>query len=141
MTKKREFNVNSKLLASDALLLPLGLANKFFFLVALNIPPTTCGIADKEEIVVKKPEVQLKGINIGDNEDGDIAAALCNGTIASYSLETSLGDCKRAASVRRRALEIMTGRSFDGLPLEGFDYQSILGQYCEMPVGYVQIPY
>ncbi|GLJ22296.1 hypothetical protein SUGI_0419490 [Cryptomeria japonica] len=192
MMKKREFNGNSKLLASDALLLPLGLANKLFFLVFfassyflnvvnfgelvaivahlasfiyllgffgidyvqnfiscnddfaekvdLNIPPTTCGIADKEEIVVKKPEVQLKGINLGDNEDGDIAAAVCNGTVASYSLESSLGDCKRAASVRRRALEIMTGRSLDGLPLEGFDYQSILGQCCEMPVGYVQIP-
>ncbi|GLJ22289.1 hypothetical protein SUGI_0419400 [Cryptomeria japonica] len=206
MMKKRDFNGNSKLLASDALLLPLGLANKFFFLVFfassyflmkrwrekmgtstplhvvnfgelvaivahlasfiyllgffgidyvqnfisgnddfaekvdLNIPPTTCGIADKEEIVAKKPEVQLKGINLGENEDGDIAAAVCNGTVASYSLESSLGDCKRATSVRRRALEIMTGRSLDGLPLEGFDYQSILGQCCEMPVGYLQIP-
>ncbi|KAL4572998.1 hypothetical protein LXL04_019790 [Taraxacum kok-saghyz] len=28
----------------------------------------------------------------------------------------------------------------DGLPLEGLDYESILGQCCEMPVGYVQIP-
>jgi hydroxymethylglutaryl-CoA reductase (NADPH) len=34
----------------------------------------------------------------------------------------------------------MTGRSLEGLPLEGFDYESILGQCCEMPVGYVQIP-
>ncbi|GLJ22300.1 hypothetical protein SUGI_0419530 [Cryptomeria japonica] len=208
--KRKNNNENSNMLASDALLLPLGLANKFFFLVFfassyflmkrwrekmgtstplhvvnfeelvaivanlssfvyllgffgidyvqnfisnndgscddfvekvdLNIPPTPCGIADKEEIVVKKPEVQLKGINLGENDDEDIAAAVCKGTVASYSLETSLGDCKRAASVRRRALEIMTGRSLDGLPLEGFDYQSILGQCCEMPVGYVQIP-
>ncbi|GLJ22285.1 hypothetical protein SUGI_0419320 [Cryptomeria japonica] len=210
MMKKRDDDSvkrkNSKMLASDALLLPLGLANKFFFLVFfassyflmkrwrekmdtstplhvvnfgelvaivahlasfiyllgffgidyvqnfingnddfvgkvdLNIPPTTCGIADREDFVVKKPEVQLKGINLGENEDEEIAAAVCNGTVASYSLESSLGDCKRAASVRRRALEIMTGRSLDGLPLEGFDYQSILGQCCEMPVGYVQIP-
>ncbi|GLJ22284.1 hypothetical protein SUGI_0419310 [Cryptomeria japonica] len=81
-----------------------------------------------------------KGINLRDNEDGDIAAVVCNGTVASYSLESSLGDCKRTVSVRRRALEIMTGRSLDGLPLEGFDYQSILGQCCEVPVGYVQIP-
>ncbi|XP_057862740.1 3-hydroxy-3-methylglutaryl-coenzyme A reductase 1-like [Cryptomeria japonica] len=204
--KRKNNNENSKMLASDALLLPLGLANKFFFLVFfassyflmrrwrekmgtstplhvvnfgelvaivahlasfiyllgffgidyvqnfisgnddfvgkvdLNMPPTTCGIADIEEIVVKKPEVQLKGINLGENEDEEIAAAVCNGIVASYSLESSLGDCKRAASVRRRALEIMTGRSLDGLPLEGFDYQSILGQCCEMPVGYVQIP-
>jgi len=35
---------------------------------------------------------------------------------------------------------MMTGRSLDGLPLEGFDYGSILGQCCELPVGYVQIP-
>uniref|UniRef100_A0A0C9S3I2 3-hydroxy-3-methylglutaryl coenzyme A reductase n=1 Tax=Wollemia nobilis TaxID=56998 RepID=A0A0C9S3I2_9CONI len=93
----------------------------------------------KEEIV-KKPEVQLKGISLGENEDEDIAAAVCSGTVASYSLENSLGDCKRAASVRRRAMEILTQRSLDGLPLEGFDYDSILGQCCEMPVGYVQIP-
>ncbi|XP_057862731.1 3-hydroxy-3-methylglutaryl-coenzyme A reductase 1-like [Cryptomeria japonica] len=204
--KRKNDPGNSKLLASDALLLPLGLTNKFFFLVFfassyflmkrwrekmgtstplhvvnfeelvaivahlssfiyllgffgidyvqnfisgnddfveeadINIPPATCGIEDKEEIIVKKPEVQLKGINLGDNDDADIAAAVCNGTVASYSLESSLGDCKRAASVRRSALEIMTGRSLDGLPLEGFDYQSILGQCCEMPVGYVQIP-
>ncbi|GLJ22307.1 hypothetical protein SUGI_0419660 [Cryptomeria japonica] len=209
--KRKKNNENSKLLASDALLLPLGLTNKIFFvlfftasyflmrrwrekirtstplhvvsfgeLVAIvaqlasfiyllgffgidyvqnfigksnddswddfvvkedfSAPRTTCGTVAEEEIVVKKPEVQLKGINLGDNEDGDIAAAVCNGTVASYSLESSLGDCKRAASVRRRALEIMTGRSLEGLPLEGFDYQSILGQCCEMPVGYVQIP-
>ncbi|GLJ22306.1 hypothetical protein SUGI_0419610 [Cryptomeria japonica] len=204
--KRKNNNGNSKVLASDALLLPLGLTNKLFFLVFfassyflmkrwrekmvtstplhvvnfgelvaivahlasfiyllgffgidyvqnfingnddfvekvdLSIPPTTCGIQGREEIVVKKPEVQLKGNTLGENEDGDIAAAVCNGTVASYSLESSLGDCKRAASVRRRALEIMTGRSLDGLPLEGFDYQSILGQCCEMPVGYVQIP-
>lgn len=34
----------------------------------------------------------------------------------------------------------MTGRSLKGLPFDGFDYDSILGQCCEMPVGYVQIP-
>lgn len=28
----------------------------------------------------------------------------------------------------------------EGLPLDGFDYASILGQCCEMPVGYVQLP-
>lgn len=203
-------NGNSKLLASDALLLPLGLTNKVFFvlfftasyflmrrwrekirtstplhvvsfgeLVAivaqlasfiyllgffgidyvqnfinkssdgswdefveedLNAPTTACGLPAEEEAIVKKPEIQLKGLALGDNEDGDIAAAVCNGSVASYSLESSLGDCKRAACVRRKALELMTGRSLDGLPLEGFDYQSIIGQCCEMPVGYVQIP-
>ncbi|OIC67321.1 hypothetical protein A7L55_18375, partial [Acinetobacter baumannii] len=73
--------------------------------------------------------------------DEDIAAAVSCGKVASYSLESALGgDCRRAALVRRRALEIRTGRCLDGLPLDGFDYGSILGQCCELPVGYVQIP-
>lgn len=45
-----------------------------------------------------------------------------------------------AAKIRREALQRQTGRSVEGLALEGFDYESILGQCCEMPVGYVQIP-
>ncbi|GLJ54371.1 hypothetical protein SUGI_1167430 [Cryptomeria japonica] len=196
--KNNNENFNSMMLKSDALLLPLGLTNKFFFvlffaasyflmgrwrekirastplpvvsfgeLVAnvaqlssfiyllgffgidyvqnfiskgndsswddftmeadFDTPPTTCEMVAKEEIVVfRKPEVQLKGIALGDNEDANITAAVCNGTLASYSLESSLGDCKRVASVRRTALELMTGRSLDGFPLEGFNYQSIL---------------
>ncbi|GLJ40043.1 hypothetical protein SUGI_0819710 [Cryptomeria japonica] len=97
-------------------------------------------MAAKEEIVFRKPEVQLKGIALGDNKDANIAATVCNGSVASCSLESSLGDCKRAASVRRAALELMTGRSLDEFPLEGFNYQSILGQCCEMPLGYVNVP-
>ncbi|XP_050205665.1 3-hydroxy-3-methylglutaryl-coenzyme A reductase 1 [Mercurialis annua] len=73
-------------------------------------------------------------------EDEEIVKSVIDGTIPSYSLESKLGDCKRAATVRRLALQRMMGRSLEGLPLEGFDYESILGQCCEMPVGYVQIP-
>ncbi|XP_058073378.1 3-hydroxy-3-methylglutaryl-coenzyme A reductase 1-like [Magnolia sinica] len=73
-------------------------------------------------------------------DDADIVTAVVSGAIPSYSLESRLGDCKRAAVVRRCALEQMSGRSLDGLPVDGFDYESILGQCCEMPVGYVQIP-
>lgn len=67
-------------------------------------------------------------------------AAVVDGTLPSYSLESRLGDCRRAATIRREAVERITGRSVEGLPLEGFDYESILGQCCEMPIGYVQIP-
>ncbi|GAB4848363.1 3-hydroxy-3-methylglutaryl-coenzyme A reductase 1 [Ancistrocladus abbreviatus] len=74
------------------------------------------------------------------NEDEEIVRAVMAGTIPSYSLESKLVDCKRAAGIRREALQKMTGKSLEGLPLEGFDYESILGQCCEMPVGYVQIP-
>ncbi|KAF8020744.1 hypothetical protein BT93_G1245 [Corymbia citriodora subsp. variegata] len=73
-------------------------------------------------------------------EDEEVIASVVAGTTPSYSLEKKLGDCRRAAAVRREALQRMTGKSLAGLPLEGFDYESILGQCCEMPVGYVQIP-
>ncbi|XP_010534322.1 PREDICTED: 3-hydroxy-3-methylglutaryl-coenzyme A reductase 1-like [Tarenaya hassleriana] len=73
-------------------------------------------------------------------EDERIVRSVLDGGIPSYSLESRLGDCKRAAAIRREALQRATGRSLKGLPLEGFDYESVLGQCCEMPVGYVQIP-
>ncbi|GFS37671.1 hydroxy methylglutaryl CoA reductase 1 [Actinidia rufa] len=73
-------------------------------------------------------------------EDEEIIKSVVAGTIPSYALESKLGDCHRAAAIRREALQRTTGKSLDGLPLDGFDYQSILGQCCEMPIGYVQIP-
>lgn len=73
-------------------------------------------------------------------DDGDIVRAVLAGEIPSHSLESRLGDCGRAAAVRREALRRATGRSLDGLPLAGFDYDSILGRCCEMPVGYVALP-
>ncbi|KAL2522057.1 hydroxy methylglutaryl CoA reductase 1 [Forsythia ovata] len=73
-------------------------------------------------------------------DDEELVKSVVSGEIPSYSLESKLGDCFKAASIRREALQRLTGRSLQGLPLEGFDYESILGQCCEMPVGYVQIP-
>ncbi|KAL8151840.1 hypothetical protein V2J09_021648 [Rumex salicifolius] len=72
--------------------------------------------------------------------DEEIVNSVLSGTTPSHSLESRLGDCRRAAAIRREALQRSTGKSLEGLPLEGFDYESILGQCCEMPVGYVQIP-
>nr|AHY03303.1 HMG-CoA reductase 2 [Camellia sinensis] len=72
--------------------------------------------------------------------DEEIVKSVVSGSIPSYSLESKLGDCYRAASIRREAVQSLTGRSLVGLPLDGFDYDSILGQCCEMPVGFVQIP-
>ncbi|KAI3418091.1 uncharacterized protein J3R85_013953 [Psidium guajava] len=77
---------------------------------------------------------------LSSSEDEEIVKSVVDGAIPSYSLESKLGDCRRAAFIRREALQRTTGRSLTGLPLEGFDYESILGQCCEMPVGYVQIP-
>ncbi|XP_031129637.1 3-hydroxy-3-methylglutaryl-coenzyme A reductase-like [Ipomoea triloba] len=93
--------------------------------VALEQKPRKCA-----------PKYQLEG----DDNDEEIVNAVVEGKIPSYSLESKLGDCRRAAGIRREALERITGKSLEGLPLEGLDYESILGQCCEMPVGYVQIP-
>ncbi|XP_071691354.1 3-hydroxy-3-methylglutaryl-coenzyme A reductase 1-like [Rutidosis leptorrhynchoides] len=73
-------------------------------------------------------------------DDEEMIQSVVTGKTPSYSLESKLGDCKRATFIRRKALEIITERSLEGLPFEGFDYESILGQCCEMPIGYVQIP-
>ncbi|KAI8027516.1 hypothetical protein LOK49_LG02G04071 [Camellia lanceoleosa] len=75
-----------------------------------------------------------------ESSDEEIIKSVVAGTTPSYALESKLGDCYRATAIRREALQRMTGKSLDGLPLDGFDYESILGQCCEMPVGYVQIP-
>ncbi|XP_038888927.1 3-hydroxy-3-methylglutaryl-coenzyme A reductase 1-like [Benincasa hispida] len=73
-------------------------------------------------------------------EDEEIVKSVVVGTTPSYSLESKLGDCARAAAIRREALQRITSKSLSGLPLDGFDYASILGQCCEMPIGYIQIP-
>jgi hydroxymethylglutaryl-CoA reductase (NADPH) len=75
-----------------------------------------------------------------DGGDEEIVAAVVSGALPSHHLESRLGDCSRAARLRREALRRITGRGVEGLPLEGMDYQAILGQCCEMPVGYVQVP-
>ncbi|XP_058767830.1 3-hydroxy-3-methylglutaryl-coenzyme A reductase 1-like [Vicia villosa] len=74
------------------------------------------------------------------SDDEEVVQAVVSGSIPSYSLESKLGDCRRAAAIRNQAVERVTGRSLEGLPLENFDYDSILGQCCEMPIGFVQIP-
>nr|CAB3450864.1 unnamed protein product [Digitaria exilis] len=75
-----------------------------------------------------------------EGEDEEIIAKVVSGALPSHQLESRLGDCHRAARVRREALRQMTGRGVEGLPFDGMDYQAILGQCCEMPVGYVQVP-
>jgi hydroxymethylglutaryl-CoA reductase (NADPH) len=97
-----------------------------------------CTLAPVSRERVVAPTIQEPLILSGDDEE--VIKGVVSGTIPSYSLESKLGDCKRAAAIRREALQRMTGRSMEGLPLEGFDYESILGQCCEMPVGFVQIP-
>ncbi|KAI8026529.1 3-hydroxy-3-methylglutaryl-coenzyme A reductase [Camellia lanceoleosa] len=44
-------------------------------------------------------------------EDEEIINSVVAGTTPSYSLESKLGDCKRAAAIRREALQWITGKS------------------------------
>ncbi|KAL4572991.1 hypothetical protein LXL04_019783 [Taraxacum kok-saghyz] len=108
---------------------------------------TPCGAAlDCDSDVVVKQVVKKELVfvptdtSVVTEKDEEVIQSVVSGKTPSYSLESKLGDCKRAAFIRRVALERITGKSLDGLPLEGLDYESILGQCCEMPVGYVQIP-
>ncbi|XP_047980334.1 3-hydroxy-3-methylglutaryl coenzyme A reductase 1-like [Salvia hispanica] len=94
---------------------------------------------------ISKPEEHQQFILHGDRTpiaagDEEIVDGVVSGEIPLYSLESRLGDCLRAARIRREAVQRLVGRGLEGLPVEGFDYDSILGQCCEMPVGYVQIP-
>nr|GEX45211.1 3-hydroxy-3-methylglutaryl-coenzyme A reductase [Tanacetum cinerariifolium] len=87
-----------------------------------------------------KEKADLLASSLITKEDEEVIRLVVEGKIPSYSLESKLGDCKRAAFIRREALERVSGKSLHGLPLDEFDYDSVLGQCCEMPIGYVQIP-
>ncbi|GAA0145639.1 reductase [Lithospermum erythrorhizon] len=105
-----------------------------------------CGVQVRGVVPLQQPVLGVEKIApllsfaVGSVDDEEVIGEVVSGKIPSYSLESKLGDCKRAAFIRREALQRVIGRSIEGLPLEGFDYESILGQCCEMPVGYVQIP-
>ncbi|KAF6174181.1 hypothetical protein GIB67_033713 [Kingdonia uniflora] len=101
----------------------------------------TCGLPPKKPVFIESKVSPVEIMHtLSSEEDEEVIKMVVQGKTPSYSLEAKLGDCKRAASIRREALQRVTGRSLGGLPLEGFDYEAILGQCCEMPVGYVQIP-
>ncbi|KAJ6921113.1 3-hydroxy-3-methylglutaryl-coenzyme A reductase 1-like [Populus alba x Populus x berolinensis] len=110
------------------------------FLINKDHRLVTCPPPASIDPIPKLPNPETIITPLASVEDEEIVKTVTEGTLPSYSLETKLGDCKRAAVIRREALQRTTGRSLEGLPIEGFDYDSILGQCCEMPVGYVQIP-
>ncbi|XP_022743945.1 3-hydroxy-3-methylglutaryl-coenzyme A reductase 1 [Durio zibethinus] len=99
-----------------------------------SLAPPSAPIVTAQKVFGEKP------VTVTTEEDEEIIKSVVAGRTPSYSLESKLCDCKRAAAIRREALQRLTGKSLSGLPLDGFDYESILGQCCEMPIGYVQIP-
>nr|ACR02667.1 3-hydroxy-3-methylglutaryl-coenzyme A reductase [Wurfbainia villosa]AML60255.1 HMGR protein [Wurfbainia villosa] len=94
--------------------------------------PAPCSLLCSALTLEKMPDLTA--------DDEEIISSVVAGKIPSYVLESKLGDCRRAARIRREALRRTTGRDLEGLPLDGFDYASILGQCCELPIGYVQLP-
>ncbi|KAB5561686.1 hypothetical protein DKX38_006643 [Salix brachista] len=129
------------LLIEDARKVPCGQALD----CAAPSPPLKLAV---EPVVVVVPSPLLKPKAVDEipfpttltEEDEEIISSVVAGRTPSYSLESKLGDCKRAVAIRREALQRITSKSLSGLPLDGLDYESILGQCCEMPIGYVQIP-
>ncbi|KAH0685314.1 hypothetical protein KY290_016592 [Solanum tuberosum] len=99
--------------------------------VRRNIPMKSVPVAEKTAQIITP---------FSSEDDEVVIKSVVEGRIPSYSLESKLGDCKRAAVIRKEALQRSSGKSLEGLPLDGFDYESILGQCCEMPIGYIQIP-
>eukprot|EP00898_Chlorokybus_atmophyticus_P002035 jgi/Chlat1/2832/Chrsp187S02976 len=87
----------------------------------------------------RKP-LQLDGRPLREQSDEALACAVHDGHVPSHLLEKELDDCTRAVRVRRRAVELSTGRSLEGMPISGFDYRSALGACCEMVIGHVQVP-
>ncbi|KAK4789931.1 hypothetical protein SAY86_017235 [Trapa natans] len=97
-------------------------------------------VVNSEKVFDDQPAKVVNKIQPEEEEEEEIIRSVMEGSTPSYILESQLGDCRRAARIRRAAVERLTGRSLEGLPLEGFDYEAVLGQCCEMPVGYVAIP-
>ncbi|XP_061351447.1 3-hydroxy-3-methylglutaryl-coenzyme A reductase 1-like [Gastrolobium bilobum] len=111
---------------------------------ARNPGPCPAALVDTSAMAVVVPSPPLKVFDATpiklSQEDEETVKSVVSGSIPLYSLEAKLGDCRKAAAIRREAVQRITGKSLEGLPVEGFDYDSILGQCCEMPIGFVQIP-
>ncbi|KAI3446361.1 hypothetical protein Pfo_003026 [Paulownia fortunei] len=98
-------------------------------------PSDACKIASSRPTnKIIDDQLPPPALPLSSEEDEEIVKSVVEGKTPSYALESKLGDCRRAAAIRREALQRTTGKSLAGLPLEGFNYDAILGQCCEMPV-------
>ncbi|KAK3031023.1 hypothetical protein RJ639_036873 [Escallonia herrerae] len=83
-----------------------------------------CGTEAMLPVMIGVPTIRALHFN---EEDEEVVRAVVAGTTPSYSVESKLRDCRRADAVRREALQRITDKSLDGLPLDGFNYDFILG--------------
>ncbi|CAL0311709.1 unnamed protein product [Lupinus luteus] len=109
----------------------------FIFHLSTSPTPRTSSVSQHNTDLDASTKPSQEPVN---SNDDDIVNSVVSGSVPSYSLESKLVDCNRAAVIRRTAVERVTKRSLEGLPVEGFDYESIFGQCCEMPIGFVQVP-
>ncbi|KAK3410603.1 hypothetical protein EUGRSUZ_J02561, partial [Eucalyptus grandis] len=127
------FYCHDSLKASDSLPLPLYLTNGLFF--ALFFSVTHCLLhCWRYKVPRLIPPLVL------DEDDESIVRSVISSATSSYSLKSKLGNRKLAVAIGCVAVQRTMGKSLKGLPIEGFGYDSILGQCCEMPIGYVQVP-
>ncbi|KAK2987981.1 hypothetical protein RJ640_011244 [Escallonia rubra] len=67
-------------------------------------------------------------------EDEEVIKAIVAAITPFYSLEYKLSDYYRADAIRMEALQRITSKSLDGLPLVGLQLRFHLGQCWEMPI-------
>ncbi|KAL3720668.1 hypothetical protein ACJRO7_005480 [Eucalyptus globulus] len=143
------FYCHDSLKASDSLPLPLYLTNGLFF--ALFFSVTHCLLhfwRYKVPHEFIKPSLPPSPTKLAclipplvlDEDDESIVRSVISSATPSYSLKSKLGNRKLAVAIGCVAIQRTMGKSLKGLPIEGFGYDSILGQCCEMPIGYVQVP-
>jgi len=75
--------------------------------------------------------------------DEQVLKMVKEGEIAAHSLEKSLGDTLRAVRIRRTVVAEKDARLAEGistLPVNHFDYSTVVGACCENVIGYIQIP-
>ncbi|KAE8055435.1 hypothetical protein FH972_012275 [Carpinus fangiana] len=66
---------------------------------------------------------------LSEEDNEEIIKSVVSGSTPSYSLEAKLRDYRRVAAIRREAMQRIFGRTLEGQPLEGFDYDSIHGAH------------
>jgi len=75
--------------------------------------------------------------------DQEIIKMVQEGKIQAHALETKLGNSYRAVKIRRQiqgALDPKVAHGLETVPLDHFDYSSVVGACCENVIGYIQIP-
>lgn len=80
---------------------------------------------------------------LAEKSDKDIIKMVQEGTIPAHSLEVKLGDLNRAVKIRRQFMaqeDPKLSNGMNALPIDHFDYSSVIGACCENVVGYIQIP-